>query len=71
MSEAEEKIPLGIARVLPDSVALALARAGKLARELLIDSLERVKIIRDAERKAKEEYSSAFVHDDGSSLGLR
>ena len=69
--EKEQREALGIARVLPDSVALALARAGKLARELPVDSLERVKIIRDAERKAKEKYPSAFVHDDGSSLGLR
>lgn len=68
--EKEQREPLGVARVLPDHVALALARAGRLARELPVDSLERVKIIRDAERKAKEEYPSAFTQDDGGGFGF-
>lgn len=53
-----------IAEVLPRATALALARAAELARELPIGSLARAKVIRDAEKKARNECPNAFRDDD-------
>lgn len=60
----EKKEELGIARLLPDYLAMALSRAAKAAREFEIGSLERVKIIRDAEKKAKTECPQYFRSED-------
>lgn len=56
-----------IAEVLPRATALALVRAAELARELPIGSLARAKVIRDAEKKARNECPNAFRDDDGHS----
>lgn len=61
----EKKEELGIARLLPDYLAMALSRAAELARNLPINSLQRAKVIRDAEKKARIECPQAFRDDDG------
>lgn len=54
-----------IAEVLPRATALSLVRAAELARELPIGSLARAKVIRDAEKKARNECPNAFRDDCG------
>ena len=61
----EKKEELGIARLLPDYLAMALSRASELARKLPLGSVARAKVIRDAEKKAKIECPQAFRDDDG------
>ena len=61
----EKKEELGIARLLPDYLAMALSRAAELARKLPLGSVARARVIRDAEKKAKIECPQAFRDDDG------
>lgn len=53
-----------IAEVLPRATALSLVRAAELARELPVGSLARAKVIRNAEKKARNECPNAFRDDD-------
>lgn len=53
-----------IAEVLPRATALSLVRASELARELPVGSLARAKVIRNAEKKARNECPNAFRDDD-------
>ena len=56
--------PLGVSTFLPIFAATALVRAAQQARQLPEYSTERVRIIRDAVRKVREEYPRFFRQTD-------